>query len=420
MFKLNQIFHIPLFLLIGLSPLFLQAQQNKSTQKQDSSYLGSKHKSVLKDSAGQVDMADLFYLVIRKKKDRAIAEEKHEVGKTHISILPGFGYTLQTGFAGVVTGNVAFYSGASENQKISSIKFDLGYTQYHQYIIPLQANIWSKANKYNFIVDWRYLKYPSFTYGLGGRTLATNGYIVDFSYFKIHQSVFKSIGKNLYAGVGYYLDYLWKIQEINPIGVTSFEKYGFTPTETASGVVLRLLYDSRINQINPHNGFYSNIIYRPNFTFMGSQSNWQSLLIEFRKYVPLPFGSNNVIAFWSYNWLTTGGTPPYLLLPSTGWDDTYNTGRGYIQGRFRGKNMIYLETEYRFGITRNGLLGGVVFANAQSFSKTASQSGKFIEPALGTGIRIKFNKVSATNLCIDYGFGLNGSRGIFVNLTEVF
>jgi hypothetical protein len=62
-----------------------------------------------------------------------------------------------------------------------------------------------------------------------------------------------------------------------------------------------------------------------------------------------------------------------LLLPSTGWDDQFNTGRGYIQGRFRGKNMVKLEGEYRYRITRNGLIGGVVFANVENFSADLSQ-----------------------------------------------
>jgi hypothetical protein len=155
---------------------------------------------------------------------------------------------------------------------------------------------------------------------------------------------------------------------------------------------------------------------------MGSDNNWQSLLIELRKYIRFPNNSKNILAFWSYNWLTLGkGRPPYLLLPSTGWDDFYNTGRGYIQGRYRGKDMLYFETEYRFGITKNGLLGGVVFANAESFSREISkQQLAFIAPAAGLGIRIRLNKFSGANLCVDYGFGTDGSRGISVNLGEVF
>jgi len=75
-----------------------------------------------------------------------------------------------------------------------------------------------------------------------------------------------------------------------------------------------------------------------------------------------------------------------------------------------------LEAEYRFQLSRNGLLGGTVFANGQRLTR---RFGDFI-PGYGAGVRIKVNKKSDTNLCIDYGFGINGSKGLFVNLGEVF
>ncbi len=34
--------------------------------------------------------------------------------------------------------------------------------------------------------------------------------------------------------------------------------------------------------------------------------------------------------------------------------------------------------------------------------------------------RLKLNKNSGANICLDYGFGQNGSSGIFVNIGEVF
>jgi hypothetical protein len=161
---------------------------------------------------------------------------------------------------------------------------------------------------------------------------------------------------------------------------------------------------------------------------MGSDANWQSLLLEFKGYKKFPAESDNIIAFWSYNWFTFGGKPPYLLLPSTGWDANVNTGRGFIQGRYRGSNMLYLESEYRFLITSNGLFGGVVFANAETFSgreSTLEGSASFktfdpIQPGYGAGIRIKLNKFSRANLCVDYGWGTGGSKGVAVNLGEVF
>ena len=82
--------------------------------------------------------------------------------------------------------------------------------------------------------------------------------------------------------------------------------------------------------------------------------------------------------------------------------------------------MLYLETEYRFGILSNGLLGGVVFGNVQSFSELGSGRFQQVTPGYGTGLRISLNKFSRTNLCIDYGWGTHGSGGFFVNLGEVF
>ena len=82
--------------------------------------------------------------------------------------------------------------------------------------------------------------------------------------------------------------------------------------------------------------------------------------------------------------------------------------------------MEYLEVEDRFAISENGLIGGVVFVNAQSFKKNLATQFSAIAPGYGFGLRLKLNKTSATNICVDYGFGLQGSQGISVNLGEVF
>jgi hypothetical protein len=144
------------------------------------------------------------------------------------------------------------------------------------------------------------------------------------------------------------------------------------------------------------------------------------VLIEAKKFLRPSPHSDNVLAFWSYTALTPSGTSPYLDLPTTGWDTYTNTGRGFIQGRFRGRNLLYVETEYRFGITRNRLLGGVVFANAQTVSEPITGGFRRVVPAIGTGFRLNMNKISRTNLCIDYAFGADGSQGLFFNLGEVF
>ncbi len=127
-----------------------------------------------------------------------------------------------------------------------------------------------------------------------------------------------------------------------------------------------------------------------------------------------------MLAVWGYAWITLNGKPPYLDLPSIGWDSYNNTGRGYAAGRFRGKDMLYLETELRFDILRNGLLGLVVFGNASTLTEYTGKYFGPIQPGGGLGLRIKFNKHTSSNSCLDYGFGTHNSRGFATNLNEVF
>ncbi|MGZ3885724.1 MAG: BamA/TamA family outer membrane protein, partial [Bacteroidia bacterium] len=198
--------------------------------------------------------------------------------------------------------------------------------------------------------------------------------------------------------------------------------YSPVTSSRSSGLSLHLLHDDRRNPINPNSGFYTAFIYRYNSTYLGSDNDWQSLIVDLRKYIKVPRRgrTDNTLAFWSYSWFSFGGKTPYLDLPSTAWDTYSNMGRGYTQSRLRGANLLYLESEYRFGIMKNGLLGGVVFVNAQSVSDWPSKKFTTIWPGAGVGLRIKINKHSNTSIAIDYGFGLENSRGFFVNLGEVF
>jgi hypothetical protein len=372
----------------------------------------------------EVDLIDIAERIFNKNATRREDVIVNQKGRVHFSAFPAVGYTLQTGFAGVISGNAAFYIGSHnhESENISTVISSFAYTSKSQIIFPIASSLWTKGNKYNILSDWRYLKYPSVTYGLGGFTQLDSGYNLDYSYVKLHQAILRKISTDLYAGIGYDFDYFWNIQEVNPPAdqQTDFEKYGISKTEKASGISLDVKYDSRRNPLNPQKGIYANILFQPKFTFMGSDANWQSLLLEFRTYIPFPAKSQNILAFWSYNWFTVGGTPPYLLLPSTAWDEFSNTGRGYIQGRFRSPNMIDQEVEYRFVVSRNGLFGGVVFANAETFSQLMTGKYEVISPGAGLGIRIKLNKFSRTNIALDYAWGTQGSKGFFVNLGEVF
>ncbi|REA60456.1 hypothetical protein DSL64_15205 [Dyadobacter luteus] len=398
---------IVLFLLCGFTSIASVSAQ----------IAGPETRVVLTDTTSdpaETDLIDIAKRILRKEN-----KAESPPRKVNFSIVPAIGYTLSTGFVGLASANAAFHLSEEESTaNLSSVSASFNYSQYGQLTIPVQTNIWTKGNRYNIVTDWRYFKYPQDTYGLGGNSVEENASKLIYSHIRLHQLVLKKISGSFYAGVGYMLDKRWKIKEegFN----ADVAAYGLPHKSMSSGLLLSALFDNRKNSINPEGGFYGNIRYRINQKFLGSDSNWESLVMEFRKYINFPAGSKNTLALWNLNWLTLSGKPPYLDLPSTAWDVTNNTGRGYIQGRFRSPQMLYVESEYRFALTQNGLLGGVVFANAQSFSNWPSKRFSTIAPGAGVGLRLKVNKASRTNVGIDYGFGAKGSRGVFVNLGEIF
>ncbi len=366
------------------------------------------------------DIVDVARNIIHPHTGRRMMTGEVKSRKLRVSVVPAAGYTLQTDFAGIVGGNASFYTDTSANP--STMLTSITYTSRTQVIFPFLGSFWTRKDKYNIVIDWRYLYFPSVTFGLGGHTALSDGYLVNYSAIHIHQAVLRKLRKDMYLGLGYNLDYFWDIKELNPPAniVTDFENYGYDATEFASGFTFNFLYDNRDNPINAHKGNFVNVVYRPNLTIFGNTATWRSLTVDLRKYINFPAGTKNILAFWNYDWVSISGKTPYLMLPNTGGDPYSNTGRGYIPGRYRGDDMVYLEGEYRINLSRRGIFGAVVFANAQSFTEQASKRFETIAPGYGGGIRLKFNKFSRTNVAIDYGFGLGGSQGLFINVGEVF
>ena len=390
-----------------------------------------RHRILFWDSQGGTDLIDVINWAVGAKPERMVDSSKKDVMTLHSALLPGIGYSLQTGFAAVVQYLGGFYTSPENDANQSSIGASVSYTQLHQLLIPFQASVWTPGNKYNIVADWRYLVFPQNTYGLGGFSSLNDVYVINYRDIRLYSTIYRTIAPDLYIGAGFDVDILDQMHEVNPpAGETDFEAYNITNHQTSSSAVssgptLDLLYDTRRNSINPGSGAFADVVYRPSLTMFGSTTSWQSLLLDLRRYIPVPInsynaGAGNLLAIWSYNWLTLDGAPPYVLLPNTGGDAYGNTGRGFTEGRFRGRNMVYLEGEYRFGITDNGLLGGVVFANGETFSEQSTDQFARIYAGYGVGARIKFNKFSKTNVAIDYAFGSDGSRGFFINLGEVF
>lgn len=388
----------------------------------------------------QKDLGDM----VSTSNPSALAEP--ELRKLYLPILPIIGYAPANGFilgAGVAPGILL---DSATHTRISSGLANVQLTSKRQINFNFRHNIYLSHDKWIFQGDWRVLLFSQSTYGLGIMDLpgafALNAIPVDveetgaqpmrFTYIRFYETVFTRIKHQWYGGVGLALDNHTDIiderLDINaePPFYTSHYLYSnlrdfsFDHYNT-SGFIIKALYDDRDNAINPYKGLYLDLGLRVNKSWLGSSKNSSQLLVEFRNYQHVGRTSNR-FAFWLIGQFLTSGSLPYLALPSIGWDTYNRSGRGYIQGRFRGENLAYGEVEYRYRISQNELLSGVLFLNTISVDNPLADQQLFDQFAFGygAGLRVKMNKETRTNICIDLGFGQNGSAGLYFGIQEAF
>jgi len=380
--------------------------------------------TVAADSSGTVPQRDAFDLLREYVLHRRVEPEVTGTLRTGLSwtVLPTLSYNPVYGFSFGANVSGAGRRGA-ESYRFSQLSVAANYSTTGQFQAQVRGDLFSPSGDYLLKADCRYLDTKRSTWGLGRISSEQQEYPMEFKLLRAYATIFRRTSGPVFLGLGYHYDEFADIidQRAEQGEATPFTIYsGGAPSRTvASGISVNVLGDTRDNLVNPSAGYYLSVSFRDYLTSAGSDDNWQEMWGEMRLYPHLPSGSPNVLAFWLYTWLSFGDAP-YLNLPSNGWD-TYGRGaRGYLQGRIRGANQIYFETEYRWPITRDGLWGAVAFINATL--TTDSETGIFSRsnPGGGVGLRIKFNKHTNTNLAIDYGWGQAESHGAFLGMTEVF
>ena len=281
-YKMKLFTKLSLLITIMLLAAQLRAQQNKDvpittipgpTAHQDSAVSSKK-------GVKQVDITDVLRQLFNIKSHPA---PDSVTTKPSFSVVPAIGYTLVSKLAIVVSGNVAFR--AAPQSRISTVVASTSFTQNKQFTLPVQTNIWSKNNDYNFVGDYRYYKYPQSTFGLGSSSNIKNEDPMDYQFFRFYEKVLRHIVGNMYLGLGFIIDDHWGITDEGNLNgtVSDYSRYGKMSTTVASGFTINGLYDSRDNGLNPSKGALFSLDYRDNYTFLGSTSPWRSLTIDIRK-----------------------------------------------------------------------------------------------------------------------------------------
>ena len=374
----------------------------------------------------RVPQRDLLDLLARLLGRRAVKSE-YEIERRRglsITLLPSVGYNPSYGAFIGVSAAAGGTLGDPANTTISKGSAGASYSTTGQISFQVKSDFFTSGNRYALKGDWRYLDTSQPTYGLGPAEPGQAKQDMEFVLYRFYQTIYRHVSASpMYVGVGYYFNLWDQITEpdLPPGASSAYRDYsgGAVERSTSSGVSVNVLYDSRDNPINAASGLYWDASLRTFQPWLGSDDSWQATWSDLRVYPRIPAGGRNTLAIWSTIWFTFG-KPPYLDLPATGWD-TYGRGaRGYLQGRIRGQDQIYTEAEYRMPLTRDGLLGAVVFLNLTA--TTEPNGGQFgvLDPGGGVGGRLKFSKRTNTNLTVDAAWGEFGQAHFFFGMQEVF
>jgi len=380
-------------------------------------------------AAATVDVADLWRWLLRrpppKPQDPASAARK----RTFV-VAPIIGSKPSTGLSLGVAGNMTFFRGDPQTTHISTASGGIRLTEKHQLLSGMRLSVFTDQDRWFLQGDNRFQLTSLGTYDLGTDTPAT-GVNAKFHYSKWFDALFRRVTKRLFVGGGLDADSHSSIAPGTGTTDASWAQsalvaysaaHQFSATsQTSGGTSLNVLFDSRDSSVNPQHGWLASASYRTFFKgFLGGDATWQELYLDTRTYVRLTRSGRHTLAFWGIGDLVTGGTPPFLDLPEIGSDG--RSGRGYGEGRFRGDQLAYGEVEYRGTLSPNGLFGMVLFVNTTTVGDRASheQLGDSFAFGRGLGLRVLLNKRSKTNLCADYGWGQQGSRGFYLTIQEAF
>jgi len=326
--------------------------------------------------------------------------------------LPVIFYTPETGLALGVGGMYYFRpSGTRLTTRPSNIGVFLVYTLKKQFMVDIAPDLYLKNEKYRLEGNIGFSKFVDKFYGIGNETSFDDEENFTSRIARIRIHFLKRLHPKLKFGFRYNFEHN-KITEVEEDGKLKNKDILGSEGGTVSGLGLVMHWDTRDNVFSPSSGNYHQLsatLYRKT---LGSDYDFTSYNLDLRRYVSL--FSSHVLAFQGcVNFIS--GDPPFQALSLIGGDETM---RGYYLGRYRDKNMIAVQMEYRLPLwKRIGLVGFVGYGDVAA--KISHFDLKSFRYSVGLGLRYMLSPKERLNLRLDVGFG-EGTAGVYFTASEAF
>lgn len=285
------------------------------------------------------------------------------------------------------------------------------YTVNKQYEIIFRPELWLKNNIFFFNGNIRYGKFIDKFYGIGNNSPDYEDSPYLLGDFTAELSFQFNVYEQLKIGLAAKFSNVSILERQNNTLLANLNLLGRNGGFT-SGAGISFFWDSRNSVFYPTKGGYYDLRFLSFNKMIGSDFKFTKFEMDLRHYFPL--NENHLIAANIYNSFL-GGNPPFFELSRLGGDSRM---RGYFYGRFRDKNYISAQAEWRaflFWRFRAVLFLGLGEV-ASEFSDFKLNGIKF---SYGTGIRFILDQAENLDLRADIGFGENTS-GVYISVRQAF
>ena len=255
--------------------------------------------------------------------------------------------------------------------------------------------------------------FPDKFWGLGNNTLDNQEESYSFRQAYLYLHLKRKMATKFFVGIVYEAQKVWDINYVQG-GLLDKAAIPGINGYFISGIGTSLSYDSRNNAFAPDKGLYMQLFWNHFDRTWGSDFNYNNWVADIRTYQKL--GDKSTLALQLLTFSSNGAEVPLRSLAAFGGATKM---RGYYEGRFRDKQQMFFQGEYRFPVYK--FLQAVVFGGLGS---VASQWKEYamdnIKYSAGGGLRFVLSKQEKLSLRLDYGIGQGTNRGFYVQLGEAF
>ncbi|MCH1575902.1 MAG: outer membrane protein assembly factor [Flavobacteriales bacterium] len=329
---------------------------------------------------------------------------------------PTLAFSPETNWEVGVSSLYVYSANRNVDNRLSELKAFTFYTLENQYGLWLDHALYTDENKWFFYGRARYQRFPLFFYGVGRDSPAEVQSVIDGEYMLFRERALRETLPSLYVGLELDFQRLSRVQYARTHsdpgqGVPSIGAEG----SRNLGVGIGVLYDNIHNAMNPREGLYSEWAFLSYGSGTGSDFDFTSYISDSRVYLPVK--ENTVFAAQLYGQFTRGQAP-FNMLSLMGGESLM---RGYYLGRYRDKNLIAGQVEYRilpFSFSKR--IGASVFmAAGQVYGEDRSFQWQQFLPTGGAGLRILIFPDKDIYTRIDVAFTSEGS-GVYFHIGEAF